>query len=88
MNPTSPTPVVSTPAAAAHPRPAAGAPAAMRRQFVSFYGLKVAPAWRGLDEATKAKGREGFIEKNFGIAVPEAPVIPVTKDNDGVENSP
>jgi methionine-S-sulfoxide reductase len=35
----------------------------------------------------KGSGREGFIEKNFGIAVPEAPVIPVTKDNDGVDNS-
>lgn len=34
----------------------------------------------------KGSGREGFIEKNFGIEVPEAPVIPVTKDNDGVEN--
>jgi len=66
MNPTdasktAPTPVVTTPTAAAHPRPAAGAPTALRRQFVSFYGLKVAPAWRGLDDATKAKGREGFI---------------------------
>ena len=66
MNPTdasktAPTPIVTTPAAAAHPRPAAGAPVALRRQFVSFYGLKVAPAWRGLDDATKAKGREGFI---------------------------
>jgi len=66
MNPTdasktAPTPIVTTPAAAAHPRPAAGAPVALRRQFVSFYGLKVAPAWRGLDDATKAKGRAGFI---------------------------
>jgi len=66
MNPTdasktAPTPIVTTPTAAAHPRPAAGAPAALRRQFVSFYGLKVAPAWRGLDDATKAKGRAGFI---------------------------
>jgi methionine-S-sulfoxide reductase len=36
----------------------------------------------------KGSGREGFLEKNFGIAVPETPVIPVTPDNDGVENHP
>jgi peptide methionine sulfoxide reductase msrA/msrB len=30
-------------------------------------------------------GREGFIKKNFGIEAPET-VIPVTKDNDGVED--
>jgi peptide methionine sulfoxide reductase msrA/msrB len=31
-------------------------------------------------------GREGFLRKNFGIDLPEGPVIPVTKDNDGVED--
>jgi methionine-S-sulfoxide reductase len=36
----------------------------------------------------KGSGRESFIEKNYGIAVPETPVIPVTLDNDGVENQP
>ncbi|MEO6097745.1 MAG: peptide-methionine (S)-S-oxide reductase MsrA [Fibrobacteria bacterium] len=34
----------------------------------------------------KGSGRDSFIEKNFGIAVPEAPVIPVSKENDGVED--
>jgi chlorite dismutase len=58
MNPTkAPTPVVTTPT----PAPARPAPVALRRQFVSFYGLKVAPAWRALDPAAKARGREGFI---------------------------
>lgn len=33
----------------------------LRRQFVSFYGLKIDPAWRGLSDAEKARGREGFI---------------------------
>ena len=36
----------------------------------------------------QGSGRSGFLEKNFGIDVPEAPVIPVTKDNDGVEEEP
>lgn len=35
----------------------------------------------------KGSGREGFIEKNWGKDYPEAPVIPVTKDNDGVEEA-
>ncbi|MEP7027804.1 MAG: chlorite dismutase family protein, partial [Candidatus Eisenbacteria bacterium] len=66
MNPISttppgPTPVVSTPTPAAYARPAEGAPTGLRRQFVSFYGLKLAPEWRGLDAAAKAQGREGFI---------------------------
>jgi peptide methionine sulfoxide reductase msrA/msrB len=30
-------------------------------------------------------GRAGFLEKNWGKDMPEAPVIPVTKENDGVE---
>ncbi len=33
----------------------------------------------------KGSGREGFIENNWKIDLPEAPVIPVNKDNDGVE---
>ena len=48
-----------------HPRdtaaPAAARKPGLRRQFVSFYGLKIDPAWRGLPDAEKAKGREGFI---------------------------
>ncbi|MDB5047032.1 MAG: msrA [Fibrobacteres bacterium] len=32
-------------------------------------------------------GREGFIAKNYGIDLPEAPVIPVNRDNDGVEEA-
>jgi peptide methionine sulfoxide reductase msrA/msrB len=35
----------------------------------------------------KGSGREGFLEKNWGKDYPEAPVIPVTKDNDGVEEA-
>ena len=42
-------------------KPAAAGKPGLRRQFVSFYGLKVAPAWRGLPDAEKAKGRAGFI---------------------------
>lgn len=56
-------PTSAAPAAAKHAEPAsavAGKPA-LRRQFVSFYGIKVAPAWRALPAAEKAKGREGFI---------------------------
>ena len=49
----------ATPATTA--APAAARKPGLRRQFVSFYGLKVAPAWRGLSDADKAKGREGFI---------------------------
>ena len=50
-----------------HATPATTASAAapgkpgLRRQFVSFYGLKVDPAWRALPDAEKARGREGFI---------------------------
>ncbi len=41
--------------------PAAPGKPGLRRQFVSFYGLKIDPAWRGLSDAEKARGREGFI---------------------------
>ena len=77
MNPTpTSTPVVTTPTPASHGRPAAATPQAIRRQFVSFYGLKVAPAWRALPAAEKARGREGFIaaceafKAEGGILVP------------------
>lgn len=33
----------------------------------------------------KGSGRKGFLEKTWGKDYPEAPVLPVTKDNDGVE---
>jgi peptide methionine sulfoxide reductase msrA/msrB len=33
----------------------------------------------------KGSGRQGFLEKTWGKDYPEAPVLPVTKDNDGVE---
>ena len=56
-----PEPVVTTPVPGAHARPAASAGPALRRQFVSFYGLKFRPEWRGLDAGLKARGREGFI---------------------------
>lgn len=51
------------PASATGPQPGArpAAKPALRRQFVSFYGIKVAPEWRALSDADKAKGREGFI---------------------------
>ncbi|MEO7424182.1 MAG: peptide-methionine (R)-S-oxide reductase MsrB [Fibrobacteria bacterium] len=32
-------------------------------------------------------GREGFLEKNFGIGMPAMTVYPVNKDNDGVEET-
>jgi peptide methionine sulfoxide reductase msrA/msrB len=35
----------------------------------------------------KGSGRQGFLEKTWGKDYPEAPVIPVTKDNDGVEDA-
>ena len=35
----------------------------------------------------KGSGRQGFLEKTWGKDYPEAPVIPVTKDNDGAEES-
>jgi peptide methionine sulfoxide reductase msrA/msrB len=35
----------------------------------------------------KGSGRQAFLEKTWGKDYPEAPVIPVTKDNDGVEES-
>ena len=60
----------------ARPASAPAAKPALRRQFVSFYGLKVAPAWRALPAAEKAKGREGFIaacdafKAEGGILVP------------------
>ena len=65
-------------AASADPkaRPAGAPKPALRRQFVSFYGLKVAPAWRALPAAEKARGREGFIaaceafKAEGGILVP------------------
>ncbi len=41
--------------------PAAPGKPGLRRQFVSFYGLKVDPAWRALPDTEKARGREGFI---------------------------
>ena len=74
MNP--PTPIVTTPTPGAHPRPAAAGGPALRRQFVSFYGLKFRPEWRGLSAELKARGRQGFIEacdafkKEGGILVP------------------
>src|SRR5687768_16137929 len=67
-----------TTAGASQTRPAtaaAGKPG-LRRQFVSFYGLKVSPAWRALPDAEKARGREGFIaaceafKAEGGILVP------------------
>jgi chlorite dismutase len=57
MNPTSPLPTTS-PAAA----PDDGRAPAVRRQFVSFYGLKLAPSWRSLPESDKALGRREFVE--------------------------
>lgn len=35
----------------------------------------------------KGSGRKGFLEKAWGKDYPEAPVLPVTKDNDGVEEA-
>jgi peptide methionine sulfoxide reductase msrA/msrB len=35
----------------------------------------------------KGSGRQGFLEKTWGKDYPEAPVLPVTKDNDGVEEA-
>ncbi len=35
----------------------------------------------------KGSGRENFLEKTYGIDLPEAPVLPVNQDNDGVENT-
>ncbi|MDQ3003115.1 MAG: peptide-methionine (R)-S-oxide reductase MsrB [Fibrobacterota bacterium] len=36
---------------------------------------------------SKGSGRQGFLNKTWGKDYPEAPVIPVTKDNDGVEEA-
>ncbi|MDB5047031.1 MAG: methionine-R-sulfoxide reductase [Fibrobacteres bacterium] len=35
----------------------------------------------------QGSGRQGFLEKTWGKDYPEYPVIPVTKDNDGVEEA-
>jgi peptide methionine sulfoxide reductase msrA/msrB len=35
----------------------------------------------------KGSGRQGFLQKTWGKDYPEAPVLPVTKDNDGVEEA-
>ncbi len=57
-------------------QPSAAKAQDLRRQFVSFYGLKVAPAWRGLPTETKATARREFVAacENFraegGILVP------------------
>jgi chlorite dismutase len=66
----------SSPTGAPHGKPAVAPKPALRRQFVSFYGIKATPAFRALSAAEKGNGRKAFIEacehftKEGGILVP------------------